>query len=67
MFYDEYLKFIKLNVKPVDFSQLNLSYLVKSSYDQQFVKTVYSLPLVTPQTVLNYENLHFSKSMFISK
>jgi len=64
MFFDDFLKFIKLNEKPVDFSQLNLSYLVKPAYDLQFVKTVYSSPLVTPQDVLKNENLPINNSRF---
>nr|CAG4637792.1 EOG090X06K9 [Chydorus sphaericus] len=51
MFYDKHLKFIKLNEAPVDFSKLNLSYLLKPAYDEQFVKMVYSLPVVTASDV----------------
>lgn len=64
MFYDEYLKFIKLNEDPVDFSQLNLSYLIKDSYDDQFLKMVYSLPFVAAQDVKNNTNIPFEGLTF---
>ena len=63
-FYDEFLQFIKLNEKPVNFSQFNLSSMMKPAYDLQYIKTVYSSPLVTPQDVLKNENLPINKSRF---
>ncbi|XP_058952070.1 alpha-1,3-mannosyl-glycoprotein 2-beta-N-acetylglucosaminyltransferase-like [Pocillopora verrucosa] len=46
-FYDQHLKFIKLNDQKHPFSKTDLSYLLKDSYDQRFVVRVHSLPLVT--------------------
>lgn len=46
-YYEKHLKFIKLNTEMVPFTQKNLSYLAKEIYDEQFVKTVYSAPLLT--------------------
>ncbi|XP_063228833.1 alpha-1,3-mannosyl-glycoprotein 2-beta-N-acetylglucosaminyltransferase isoform X2 [Bacillus rossius redtenbacheri] len=48
-FYEKHLKFIKLNEKFVPFTQMNLTYLLKDNYDQQFVKWVYESPVVTYQ------------------
>ena len=52
MYYEDYLKLIKLNDKPVDFSKLNLTYLIKSEYDDKFLKMVNDLPYVTALDVL---------------
>lgn len=52
MYYEDYLKLIKLNDKPVDFSKLNLTYLIKSEYDYKFLKMVNDLPYVTALDVL---------------
>ena len=46
-FYDQHLKFIKLNDQKHPFSKTDLSYLLKDNYDQRFVVRVHSLPLVT--------------------
>lgn len=43
-FYDEYLKYIKLNSQVYPFLDYDLSYLTKSKYDNSFVENVYSLP-----------------------
>lgn len=51
MFFDKHLKYIKLNEDPVDFSRLNLSYLIKTAYDDEFLKQVYSLPVATATDV----------------
>lgn len=47
MFFDKHLRYIKLNEKPVDFTQMNLEYLLKPNYDKKFVNHVYSCPVVT--------------------
>ncbi|XP_040909588.1 alpha-1,3-mannosyl-glycoprotein 2-beta-N-acetylglucosaminyltransferase b [Toxotes jaculatrix] len=45
-FFDQYLRYIKLNTQFVPFTKQNLSYLLKEKYDEQFIKEVYSAPLV---------------------
>lgn len=72
LFFEKHLKYIKLNESPVDFTKLNMSYLLRVSiiiltddnlhvrntliplpqflqenYDNQFMKYVYSCPVVT--------------------
>lgn len=47
MFFDKHLRFIKLNQKPVDFTRMNLTHLLKPNYDKQFLQHVYSCPVVT--------------------
>lgn len=46
-FFDQYLKFIKLNDRFVPFTQLDLSYLRKEEYERSFLHQVYSAPEVT--------------------
>jgi len=46
-FFDQHLKFIKLNDKKHPFTKTDLSYLLKENYDETFVERVHSLPLVT--------------------
>ncbi|NXY12520.1 MGAT1 acetylglucosaminyltransferase, partial [Pteruthius melanotis] len=43
-FFDQYLKFIKLNDRFVPFTQLDLSYLQKEEYERFFLRQVYSAP-----------------------
>ncbi|XP_018551026.1 alpha-1,3-mannosyl-glycoprotein 2-beta-N-acetylglucosaminyltransferase b [Lates calcarifer] len=45
-FFDQYLRYIKLNTQFVPFTKQNLSYLLKENYDEKFIKEVYSAPLV---------------------
>ncbi|XP_032940075.1 LOW QUALITY PROTEIN: alpha-1,3-mannosyl-glycoprotein 2-beta-N-acetylglucosaminyltransferase [Catharus ustulatus] len=45
-FFDQYLKFIKLNDRFVPFTQLDLSYLNKDEYERFFLQQVYSAPEV---------------------
>ncbi|NXC65247.1 MGAT1 acetylglucosaminyltransferase, partial [Aleadryas rufinucha] len=45
-FFDQYLKFIKLNDRFVPFTQLDLSYLKKEEYERFFLQQVYSAPEV---------------------
>ncbi|KAH8372374.1 hypothetical protein KR093_011237 [Drosophila rubida] len=47
LFFDKYLKHIKLSEDFVQFSKIDLSYLLKDNYDTAFLKQVYVLPLVT--------------------
>ncbi|TRY60210.1 hypothetical protein DNTS_026360 [Danionella cerebrum] len=50
-FFDQYLRYIKLNTEVVPFTQMNLSYLVRENYDESFEKQVYSAPLVKVEEV----------------
>ncbi|XP_067830115.1 alpha-1,3-mannosyl-glycoprotein 2-beta-N-acetylglucosaminyltransferase b [Heptranchias perlo] len=43
-FYDQHLKFIKLNDRFVPFTQLDLSYLQQERYDRAFPELVYGAP-----------------------
>ncbi|KAM6107025.1 alpha-1,3-mannosyl-glycoprotein 2-beta-N-acetylglucosaminyltransferase isoform 1-T2 [Phoenicopterus ruber ruber] len=45
-FFDQYLKFIKLNDRFVPFTQLDLSYLKKEEYERSFLPKVYAAPEV---------------------
>lgn len=45
-FFDQYLRYIKLNTEFVPFTKLDLSYLLKEKYEEKFIKEVYSAPLV---------------------
>ncbi|KAF3707820.1 Alpha-1,3-mannosyl-glycoprotein 2-beta-N-acetylglucosaminyltransferase [Channa argus] len=45
-FFDQYLRYIKLNTEFVPFTKRDLSYLLKEKYDSKFIKEVYSAPLV---------------------
>eukprot|EP00794_Sanderia_malayensis_P017510 gene17510-19260_t len=51
-FYDQYLRFIKLNDKFFSFTKADLSYLLKKNYDRQFVDGVYSEKEVSFDNVL---------------
>ncbi|XP_056271790.1 alpha-1,3-mannosyl-glycoprotein 2-beta-N-acetylglucosaminyltransferase b isoform X1 [Pseudoliparis swirei] len=45
-FFDQYLRYIKLNTEFVPFTKQDLSYLLKEKYDERFIKEMYSAPLV---------------------
>ncbi|KAI6191298.1 putative alpha-1,3-mannosyl-glycoprotein 2-beta-N-acetylglucosaminyltransferase [Aphelenchoides bicaudatus] len=47
LFFNYYLKKILLNNVPVQFTTMDLSYLLKSNYDPKFIKEVYELPLIS--------------------
>ncbi|KAK2176493.1 hypothetical protein NP493_659g01051 [Ridgeia piscesae] len=52
-FFDKHLKYIKKNEKFVPFTKLDLSYLKKENYDEKFVQTVYSAPLMSVSQVVS--------------
>lgn len=52
LFYNRHLKHIILNTMAVNFSEQDLSYLLKPHYDANFLQLVYSLPLITPDKLL---------------
>ncbi|XP_030053328.1 alpha-1,3-mannosyl-glycoprotein 2-beta-N-acetylglucosaminyltransferase [Microcaecilia unicolor] len=43
-FFDQHLKFIKLNDRFVPFTELNLTYLIKESFERTFLEEVYGAP-----------------------
>ncbi|KAG7469612.1 hypothetical protein MATL_G00130820 [Megalops atlanticus] len=45
-FFDQYLRYIKLNTEFVPFTKLDLSYLLRERYNEMFEKEIYSAPLV---------------------
>ncbi|XP_037549632.1 alpha-1,3-mannosyl-glycoprotein 2-beta-N-acetylglucosaminyltransferase b [Nematolebias whitei] len=45
-FFDQYLRYIKLNTEFVPFTNRDLSYLLRENYDETFIKDIYSAPLV---------------------
>uniref|UniRef100_A0AAG5D4J8 Alpha-1,3-mannosyl-glycoprotein 2-beta-N-acetylglucosaminyltransferase n=1 Tax=Anopheles atroparvus TaxID=41427 RepID=A0AAG5D4J8_ANOAO len=47
LFFDKHLKYIKLSEEFVSFTKSNLTYLLKSVYDDAFLKVVYQSPVVT--------------------
>lgn len=47
LFFDKYLKYIKLSEHFVNFSKMNLTYLLRQNYDRVFLNDVYSYPIVT--------------------
>ncbi|CAH1116545.1 unnamed protein product [Phaedon cochleariae] len=49
MFYEKHLKYIKLDEEFVPFTKMNLSYLLKDIYDNDFVHKVYQSPIVKHQ------------------
>jgi alpha-1,3-mannosyl-glycoprotein beta-1,2-N-acetylglucosaminyltransferase len=59
LFFDKHLKYIKLNEIPVDFSKENMSRLTQSTYDADYIRNVYSLPLVSAPDVRTNVNLPF--------
>lgn len=46
-FFDEHLKYIKLNDEFYPFTKRNLTFLLKEEYDPKFINTVYKSPLVS--------------------
>lgn len=51
-YFTQHLQHIVLNSNPVDFTQKNLTYIMKETYDQHFITGVEQLPLVSLQQVL---------------
>ncbi|NP_001079360.1 mannosyl (alpha-1,3-)-glycoprotein beta-1,2-N-acetylglucosaminyltransferase L homeolog isoform X1 [Xenopus laevis] len=52
-FFDQHLRFIKLNQDPVAFTKMDLSYLLKDTYDPWFRKQVYGAPKARAEEVLH--------------
>ncbi|XP_006818508.1 alpha-1,3-mannosyl-glycoprotein 2-beta-N-acetylglucosaminyltransferase-like [Saccoglossus kowalevskii] len=47
LFFEQHLKFIRLNTDFVEFTKMDLSYLIKENYDPKFLKLVYETPSIT--------------------
>lgn len=56
-FFDQYLRYIKLNGEFVPFTKQDLSHLVKEQYDERFGKEVYGAPLVRVEDLLQGSTL----------
>ncbi|XP_067865720.1 alpha-1,3-mannosyl-glycoprotein 2-beta-N-acetylglucosaminyltransferase-like isoform X2 [Heterodontus francisci] len=56
-FFDQHLKFIKLNDHFVPFTQLDLSYLKKERYDLDFPQRVYSVPALRVEELQRNERM----------
>lgn len=56
-FFDQYLRYIKLNTEFVPFTKQDLSYLLKDKYDENFIKEVYSAALVKIEDLQQSSNL----------
>ncbi|XP_069867417.1 alpha-1,3-mannosyl-glycoprotein 2-beta-N-acetylglucosaminyltransferase [Dipodomys merriami] len=54
-FFDQHLKFIKLNQQFVPFTRLDLSYLQREAYDRAFVARVYAAPQLPVEKVRTNE------------
>lgn len=53
LYYENHLKQIKLNEKFTNFTQLDLTYLLKDNFDEPFVKQAFSAPLITQAQLMN--------------
>lgn len=51
LFFDKHLKYIKLNENPIDFTKQNMSRLMQPAYDSDFIRRVYSFPVVSAPDV----------------
>ncbi|NP_001079358.1 mannosyl (alpha-1,3-)-glycoprotein beta-1,2-N-acetylglucosaminyltransferase S homeolog [Xenopus laevis] len=52
-FFDQHLRFIKLNQDLVRFTKMDLSYLLKDTYDPWFLEQVYGAPKARAEEVLH--------------
>ncbi|KAJ8707096.1 hypothetical protein PYW08_011230 [Mythimna loreyi] len=53
LFFDMHLRNIQLNMEYVEFTKLNLTYLLKDHYDEILLRTVASLPVLLPEQVFS--------------
>lgn len=56
-FFDQYLRYIRLNTEFVPFTKQDLSFLLKEKYDEIFIKEVYSATLVKIEDLQHGGNL----------
>ncbi|CAG4963995.1 unnamed protein product [Colias eurytheme] len=52
LFFDLHLRYMQLNMEFVEFTKLNLTYLIKDIYDDNLTSLVYSLPESTAEDVI---------------
>jgi len=55
-------RFIRLNDKKINFTQADVSYLLKQNYDQAFLNEVYALEEISQLQLQSYTSLDTSKS-----
>lgn len=53
LFFDLHLRYIQLNLDPVDFTKLDLNYLLKENYDKNLQHTIDSIPVLTSEEVMS--------------
>ncbi|VVD02290.1 unnamed protein product [Leptidea sinapis] len=53
LFFDLHLRYMQLNMEFVEFTKLNLSYLLKEVYDDALTSEVYSLPELSAEDVMS--------------
>ncbi|XP_045782596.1 alpha-1,3-mannosyl-glycoprotein 2-beta-N-acetylglucosaminyltransferase isoform X3 [Maniola jurtina] len=51
LFFDMHLRYMQLNMEFVEFTKLNLTYLLKENYDASFTNLVSKLPEMSPEDV----------------
>jgi alpha-1,3-mannosyl-glycoprotein beta-1,2-N-acetylglucosaminyltransferase len=56
-YFEKHLKFIQHNVRPVAFTEKDLSYLLKENYDQTFTSTVYGAPLLSSAQLVSDDHI----------
>ncbi|XP_075988164.1 alpha-1,3-mannosyl-glycoprotein 2-beta-N-acetylglucosaminyltransferase isoform X3 [Anticarsia gemmatalis] len=60
LFFDIHLRNIQLNYDYVEFTKLNLTYLLKENYDADLASTIYTLPEMTADEVMMNVGTHKS-------
>ncbi|XP_046974710.1 alpha-1,3-mannosyl-glycoprotein 2-beta-N-acetylglucosaminyltransferase [Vanessa cardui] len=53
LFFDMHLRYMQLNMEFVEFTKLNLTYLIKDTYDENLTSFVYNLPEVSAEDVMS--------------
>ncbi|XP_061521348.1 alpha-1,3-mannosyl-glycoprotein 2-beta-N-acetylglucosaminyltransferase b [Phycodurus eques] len=56
-FFDQYLRYIRLNTDFVPFTKQDFFHLIKENYDEKFIKEVYNAPLVKIEELQQGGNL----------
>ncbi|XP_034838495.1 alpha-1,3-mannosyl-glycoprotein 2-beta-N-acetylglucosaminyltransferase [Maniola hyperantus] len=51
LFFDMHLRYMQLNMEYIEFTKLNLTYLLKENYDTSFTNLVSKLPEMSPEDV----------------
>lgn len=53
LFFDMHLRYMQLNTEFVEFTKLNLTYLIKDTYDKTLTSLVYSLPEMSAEDAMS--------------